>query len=158
LGDRHLNNILIDTTTAELVHIDLGMIFEYSHRILRIPETVPFRLTRDMLDPLLVDGINGSFKRIAVHSLEHLRENAQVLIGISSLLLHDPVSTFKEQSQSKGQPLFAEMAILRLREKLAGRDLTYSEMTAEQQVTQLIKTARDPENLSRMFVGWMPFI
>lgn len=24
LGDRHLNNILIDLTTAQLVHIDLG--------------------------------------------------------------------------------------------------------------------------------------
>lgn len=26
LGDRHIQNILIDTNTAELVHIDLGML------------------------------------------------------------------------------------------------------------------------------------
>lgn len=37
LGDRHLNNILLDTSTAELVHIDLGMLFEYSKRALPIP-------------------------------------------------------------------------------------------------------------------------
>ena len=28
LGDRHLSNILIDTSTGELVHIDLGIAFE----------------------------------------------------------------------------------------------------------------------------------
>lgn len=28
LGDRHSHNILIDKTTAELVHIDLGVAFE----------------------------------------------------------------------------------------------------------------------------------
>ena len=28
LGDRHLSNILIDTQTGQLVHIDLGIAFE----------------------------------------------------------------------------------------------------------------------------------
>lgn len=28
LGDRHLSNILIDTATGEVVHIDLGIAFE----------------------------------------------------------------------------------------------------------------------------------
>ena len=42
LGDRHLQNILIDKQTAELVHIDLGIAFEQG-RLLPTPETVPFR-------------------------------------------------------------------------------------------------------------------
>lgn len=29
IGDRHVSNILIDETTAELVHIDFGMVFSY---------------------------------------------------------------------------------------------------------------------------------
>ena len=42
LGDRHVQNILVDKTTAELVHIDLGVAFEQG-RILPTPETIPFR-------------------------------------------------------------------------------------------------------------------
>ncbi len=42
LGDRHVSNILLDTRTAEMVHIDLGIAFEQG-RILPTPETVPFR-------------------------------------------------------------------------------------------------------------------
>jgi ataxia telangiectasia mutated family protein len=45
LGDRHSHNILIDKSTAELVHIDLGVAFEQG-KTLRTPELVPFRLTR----------------------------------------------------------------------------------------------------------------
>lgn len=49
IGDRHVNNILIDNSTGELIHIDLGIAFEQG-KALPIPETVPFRLTRDIVD------------------------------------------------------------------------------------------------------------
>lgn len=39
-----------------------------------------------------------------------------------------------KKSDVNQRNLFAEMAILRLKEKLAGRDLSYSEMNAKQQV------------------------
>lgn len=47
LGDRHLDNILLDGSTGELVHIDFNVVFEQGLR-LRVPEIVPFRLTRTM--------------------------------------------------------------------------------------------------------------
>lgn len=136
LGDRHLNNILIDKATGELVHIDLGMIFEYSKRALTIPERVPFRLTRDIVDPILVEGINARFKHVAVHVLEKLQENSQVIIGIASILLHDPISTFGGgvNSTTDGRNVLAETAISRLRSKLEGRDLSLSNQSVEQQV------------------------
>ncbi|RKF73426.1 Serine/threonine-protein kinase TEL1 [Golovinomyces cichoracearum] len=49
IGDRHAHNILLDRKSGEIVHIDLGIAFEMG-RILPIPETVPFRLTRDIID------------------------------------------------------------------------------------------------------------
>ena len=49
LGDRHTNNILIDNASGEVIHIDLGVAFEQG-RILPTPETIPFRLTRDIVD------------------------------------------------------------------------------------------------------------
>ena len=44
LGDRHLNNILIDKTTGELVHIDFGITFEMG-KSLPSPEKVRCSLT-----------------------------------------------------------------------------------------------------------------
>ena len=51
LGDRHVENILLDKETAELIHIDLGIAFEFG-KILPTPETVPFRLTQVRIDEL----------------------------------------------------------------------------------------------------------
>jgi ataxia telangiectasia mutated family protein len=48
IGDRHTQNILIDTRTAEVVQIDFGIVFEQG-KTLSTPETVPFRLTRDLV-------------------------------------------------------------------------------------------------------------
>ena len=48
LGDRHSFNILIDHATADVIHIDLGVAFEQG-KLLKTPETVPFRLTRDIV-------------------------------------------------------------------------------------------------------------
>jgi len=48
IGDRHTQNILVDTKSAEVVHIDFGIVFEQG-KTLSTPETVPFRLTRDMV-------------------------------------------------------------------------------------------------------------
>ncbi|TRZ04405.1 hypothetical protein DNTS_007633, partial [Danionella cerebrum] len=61
LGDRHIQNILIDEQTAELVHIDLGVAFEQG-KILPTPETVPFRLSRDIVDGMGISGVEGVFR------------------------------------------------------------------------------------------------
>lgn len=138
------------------------MVFEYSRRVLPIPEKVPFRMTRDLIDPLLIDGINGELKRIAIHTLQQLRNNCEVIVGVASTLIHDPVSTFAAKCQKtdsdKNRHFVAETAISRLKEKLAGRGLSMHVMTAEQQVNKLFQEATDVDNLSRVFVGWMPFI
>ena len=47
LGDRHLENILLDKRSAEIVHIDYNVCFEKGAR-LRVPEVVPFRLTQTL--------------------------------------------------------------------------------------------------------------
>ena len=44
LGDRHLDNILLNKHTGRVVHIDYNIIFDKG-RQLRVPEIVPFRLT-----------------------------------------------------------------------------------------------------------------
>lgn len=62
LGDRHVQNILIDYKTAEVIHIDFGICFEQA-LILRIPELVPFRLSRDIEAGFGISGTEGVFKK-----------------------------------------------------------------------------------------------
>ena len=69
LGDRHIQNILVDQNTAELVHIDFGFAFEQS-KILPTPETVPFRLTRDIIDGFGPCGVEGTFRKAAEATLK----------------------------------------------------------------------------------------
>ncbi len=38
LGDRHVQNILVDCDTAELVHIDLGVAFEQGMYTSQMPQ------------------------------------------------------------------------------------------------------------------------
>lgn len=59
LGDRHIHNILFDSHTADLIHIDLGVAFDMGI-VLRTPEIVPFRLTRDLVDAMGVTGYEVS--------------------------------------------------------------------------------------------------
>jgi DNA-dependent protein kinase catalytic subunit len=52
VGDRHLQNILLDVNTGSVVHIDFGYAFGTATSVLPIPELVPFRLTKALLDGL----------------------------------------------------------------------------------------------------------
>ncbi|XP_041660775.1 serine-protein kinase ATM isoform X2 [Cheilinus undulatus] len=90
LGDRHIQNILIDEQTAELVHIDLGVAFEQG-KILPTPETVPFRLSRDIVDGMGITGVEGVFRRCCEKTMEVMRGSQEALLTIVEVLLYDPL-------------------------------------------------------------------
>ncbi|CAI2308369.1 unnamed protein product [Caenorhabditis sp. 36 PRJEB53466] len=124
LGDRHASNILFDQNKCTFVHIDLGMILEYSKRTLPVPERVPFRLSRDLLDPILIEGIeNGQLADECIVAIEKLKQNGKVILGVASALLRETTTNFREAEQANGRPSYiSEMAIGRLRDKLEGTD------------------------------------
>ena len=90
LGDRHSSNILIDTRSAELVHIDLGIAFEQG-RLLKTPECVPFRLTRDIEDGLGVSGVEGVLRGAAEHTMRVLRAHSDALVTILEVIVRNPL-------------------------------------------------------------------
>jgi PI-3-kinase-related kinase SMG-1 len=59
LGDRHLDNVLVDLTSGEVVHIDYNVCFEKG-KTLRVPEKVPFRLTPNIRGALGITGVEVS--------------------------------------------------------------------------------------------------
>ncbi|XP_055963591.1 serine-protein kinase ATM isoform X1 [Sorex fumeus] len=90
LGDRHVQNILINEQSAELVHIDLGVAFEQG-KILPTPETVPFRLSRDIVDGMGITGVEGVFRRCCEKTMEVMRNSQETLLTIVEVLLYDPL-------------------------------------------------------------------
>lgn len=90
IGDRHAHNILVHQRTAEVVHIDFGVTFEQG-KALSTPETVPFRLTRDVVDGMGVTGTEGAFRRACDASMRVLRSDAPSVLTILEVLLHDPL-------------------------------------------------------------------
>lgn len=47
IGDRHLDNILVDLHHGKLIHVDFSILFGKG-TTLRVPECVPFRLTQNL--------------------------------------------------------------------------------------------------------------
>ncbi|KAK8048495.1 Serine/threonine-protein kinase TEL1 [Apiospora phragmitis] len=90
LGDRHGHNILLDSVTGEVVHIDLGVAFEMG-RILPVPELVPFRLTRDIVDGMGITKTEGAFRRCCEFTLDALREETYTIMTILDVLRYDPL-------------------------------------------------------------------
>ena len=90
IGDRHANNILTRLDTGEVVHIDFGVTFEQGHT-LAAPETVPFRLTRDVVDGMGVTGTHGAFSVSCADTLRVLRKSRDSLLTILDVLMHDPL-------------------------------------------------------------------
>lgn len=90
LGDRHLNNILIDESNGEPVHIDLGVAFDQG-KFLPIPELVPFRLTRDIIDGFGVTGVEGIFRKNCERVFSALRGDCVRVMNVLNVLKWDPL-------------------------------------------------------------------
>lgn len=169
LGDRHTGNILIREDRercGQLVHIDLGMVFDQG-KLLPIPEKVPFRLTREMLDGMGVAQTEGVMTRCCEETLRVMRENKQALLAIVDVLLHDPLASWKETSSKKaaaqgfeaedGCSPDAKLVRRSVQDRLDGWDR--GEMLGvEGQVKQLIRDATSVENLSSLFCGWAAWL
>eukprot|EP00656_Telonema_subtile_P005664 TRINITY_DN12582_c0_g1_i1.p1 TRINITY_DN12582_c0_g1~~TRINITY_DN12582_c0_g1_i1.p1 ORF type:complete len:612 (-),score=186.60 TRINITY_DN12582_c0_g1_i1:71-1906(-) len=138
LGDRHLNNILIDTTNGELVHIDFGITFEMG-KILPTPERVPFRLTRDIVDGMGIAGTEGTFKRCCEATLSVLRSGSELLLAMAEVLRHDPLQRWAldpaainkqlnvelpamadQAEEEQDRQVVAKNVLLKLQERLQG--------------------------------------
>ena len=178
LGDRHGHNILLDEQTGEVVHIDLGVAFE-AGRILPVPEMVPFRLTRDIVDGMGLSGVEGVFRRCCNFTLEALRQDQYSIMTILDVLRYDPlvawsVSPLRLQRMQENMEREVaedgedEGAALRRRRDLnepseADRALSVvakklgKSLSVEATVNELIQQASDERNLASLYCGWAAY-
>lgn len=167
LGDRHCNNILLDQSTGEPIHIDLGVAFDQGRR-LPIPETVPFRLTRDIVDGFGFTGTKGAFSKLSEHTLRVLRDNRDHIISILDVLRWDPLYSWSISPIRRTRLQEDTGAIERLGPQEDGSEASaavatvkdkihHEGLSAEATVRELVREATSEDNLSVIYCGWCPF-
>lgn len=160
LGDRHLRNILIDEQTGQLIHIDFGILFERG-RLLQVPEMVPFRLTREFVDCLGMEGVDGLLRQQMEYCLRLIAQNKELFLTVLEVFLHDPLNSWKVQCTRSENEIIdkvntnAEQVLFKIENKIVGRDLQNTEsISVEKQVDKIIKEATNENNLALMYHGW----
>ncbi|CAE7473755.1 ATR, partial [Symbiodinium sp. KB8] len=90
LGDRHGENLLLNTRTGACCHVDFDCIFDKG-LTLSIPEIVPFRASPNMLDGMGITGYEGVFRRASEACMHTLRESQGILLAQLESFIHDPL-------------------------------------------------------------------
>ncbi|KAG9130436.1 hypothetical protein Leryth_004338 [Lithospermum erythrorhizon] len=90
LGDRHLDNILIDFRTGDILHIDYNVCFDKGKR-LKVPEIVPFRLTQTLEAALGLTGIEGNFRAYCEAVLGVVKKNKDIILMLLGAFVWDPL-------------------------------------------------------------------
>jgi len=110
LGDRHLDNILLDLTSGELLHIDYNVCFEKGLR-LKVPETVPFRMTHTMQAALGLGGTDGAFSACCESVLRVLRSSKETLLTLLEAFVYDPLVDWAAERSLDEQRKGAELHV-----------------------------------------------
>jgi len=110
LGDRHLDNILVDFERGEVIHIDYNVCFEKGKK-LRVPETVPCRLTQNIVSALGITGVEGVFRIACEDTLRVLRANGEILVMLLEAFVYDPLLDWhSDEGRDKTAVEFEESA------------------------------------------------
>ncbi|KAJ1736119.1 hypothetical protein LPJ61_000169 [Coemansia biformis] len=167
LGDRHCENILLDESTGDVVHVDFNCLFDKG-MTLEKPEKVPFRLTHNMVDSMGITGYEGAFRKTCELTLGLLREHRDTLMSVLESFLHDPLVEWSRRATrsnragkeaTAGQPNEqAARCLSNIRKKLQGILQGMSPLSVEGQVDELISEATDPKRLFAMYVGWAAYM
>ncbi|OQR83900.1 phosphatidylinositol kinase (PIK-L4) [Achlya hypogyna] len=176
LGDRHGENILIDCSSGECVHVDFDCLFDKGLKLAR-PEIVPFRLTPQMLDAFGLCGVEGVFRTTSEVTLTLLRANRETLRSVLESFVHDPLVEWS-RSKSKQGPVVRKVVATHEQVNSEAKSMLKTiddrvrgiwnlgkaqhhetlPLSVKGQVDRLISEATADENLAQMYVGWMPFL
>ncbi|XP_033121520.1 DNA-dependent protein kinase catalytic subunit-like [Anneissia japonica] len=99
IGDRHLSNFLVDMETGGMIGIDFGHAFGSATQFLAIPELVPFRLTRQIMNLLLPFNQDGLLQKTMCHTLRAIRNNHDLLLNTMDVFIKEPSLDWKEFAQ-----------------------------------------------------------
>ncbi|KAF9205542.1 hypothetical protein BGZ49_003876 [Haplosporangium sp. Z 27] len=96
IGDRHLENFLLDMSNGCLIPIDFGHAFGSATEVLPVPELAPFRLTRQLesfLNPL---GIKGLLEHPMVCIMRALQSRKEVILNTMDVFVKEPLLDWRK--------------------------------------------------------------
>lgn len=99
VGDRHLQNTLISTSTGRVLGVDFGCAFGFATQFLTPPELVPFRLTPQILNLLNPLRESGWIKQTMIHSLRTFRKAKLILSSVLEVFVLEPVINWLEHAK-----------------------------------------------------------
>eukprot|EP00727_Mastigamoeba_balamuthi_P006748 m51a1_g2694 DNA-dependent protein kinase catalytic subunit (2648) ;mRNA; r:766654-782327 len=96
IGDRHLENFLVAEDSGAVIGIDFGHAFGTATQILPIPELMPFRLTRQLVNVLHPFDSDGLLKHYMAHVLQGtppgtLVNNRDILLDTLEVFVKEPL-------------------------------------------------------------------
>ncbi|KAI1315202.1 hypothetical protein EDD11_001140 [Mortierella claussenii] len=96
IGDRHLENFLLDMSNGCLIPIDFGHAFGSATEVLPVPELAPFRLTRQLesfLNPL---GTKGLLEHPMVCIMKALQNKKDVILNTMDVFVKEPLLDWRK--------------------------------------------------------------
>ena len=112
LGDRHLENILLDVSHGSLVHIDFGYAFGTGTSALPIPEIVPIKETRTILGALAPLNAREWLETDMARVLTALRAEKNLLEGAMDIFIRDPILDWKREDVGGDADKHVELKVL----------------------------------------------
>eukprot|EP00794_Sanderia_malayensis_P010265 gene10265-11319_t len=101
IGDRHLDNFLLDRGTGGVIGIDFGCSFGFATTHLPIPELVPFRLTRQFVNLLLPLKNSGLYRLGIAAVLAALRKNPELLLNTMDVFINEPLVDWQANARKQ---------------------------------------------------------
>ncbi|XP_071844608.1 serine/threonine-protein kinase ATR-like isoform X2 [Apostichopus japonicus] len=171
LGDRHGENILLDSTRGDCVHVDFNCLFNKGETF-DWPERVPFRLTQNLLHGMGPLGFEGVFRRACEVTMTVMRDQKDPLMSVLRTLIYDPLVEWSKPSRSRSTVVAesgevnnekAQVHVRDIEQRLQGILKTKHKarglpLSIEGHVDYLIREATDPKNLCQMYVGWASYL
>lgn len=102
IGDRHLDNFLINSKTCEIFAIDFGFSFGQAFGNM-IPELVPFRLTpqiRNIISPL---GIKGIIRQTLVDIFAAFKNGKHKILDYCDVFVKEPLLDWTKNKFNKNK-------------------------------------------------------
>lgn len=168
LGDRHGENILMNTTKGEIMHVDFNCLFNRGETF-EVPEVVPFRLTDNMVKAMGPLGVEGLFRQCCEITMRILRTEQVSLLSILRPFVYDPMLSWNKQlkqmqgsAQQEQTDVNATENLREIGQRLKGfvkinSRQTQLPLSVEGQVAHCITEATKLDNLCRMFIGWAAY-
>eukprot|EP00048_Salpingoeca_helianthica_P009248 m.132741 g.132741 ORF g.132741 m.132741 type:complete len:3967 (+) comp14817_c0_seq1:97-11997(+) len=129
VGDRHLSNFMIDTTSGEMVGIDFGHAFGSATQFLPVPELVPFRLTKQLQDIIRPLSREGMLTGSMIYVMAALQASRDVLLSTMDVFINEPLLDWTRHARlqnlkQKGAPQIDVTGFASEKIRIASRKLS----------------------------------